>query len=344
MERTQLAQIMERVEHSAKLRDSAGHVRDVLRGVEPLRAGVNIEVIRESGEAKTRAPNGEDYHVHIRASTSNVARDCGIIPMSAWENGGLANYERNPIVLAFHDYKQPIGISVFTEIRQKALDEYWLFHEESDVSRLMKKLYERGFMRAASVGFIVKEYEILSEEEEKRLQEKMGTSDPIYWRATQAELLETSAVPVPADPKALTYENAKQNARAYGIDIRSLERDETSNNGPIMADNKTEERKPDEAAAVVETPAIERMVAIETENKELRGLVESLEVRIAAIEAARATTTTDSASTETEKKVDTPSEERKVVKIEKRDGETDEDAKTRFINEQVNKALGAPAK
>src|SRR3954468_3169337 len=139
-----IARLGERLAQS-KFAANSEHILDVVRGKEPLRAGMPVEVERATGSRK--APNGETYHVKIKASTEAIARDQGIIPISAWEKGGLRNFPENPIILAYHDHKQPIGRSVYTELNGNALIEYWEFHLESEVSRMMQKLYEKGFMR-----------------------------------------------------------------------------------------------------------------------------------------------------------------------------------------------------
>lgn len=305
------------------------YVREVLNGGVGVR-GVSVEVERQVGERK--APNGADYHVKIRASTSGVARDAGIIPMEAWQKGGLANFTRNPIILAFHDHKQPIGISVHTELNH-ALDQYWLFHEESEISRLMRKLYEKGFMRAASVGFLVKEFEIIDEKEEQRLQKELGITDPIFWRALDAELLETSAVPVPSDAGALVLEHAIANARALGLDVKELVAHTNFRSTQMPDDNKSTTEGTPKAEATIETPAgtpaesqpaqapaisEERFAALENEVKELREKIAT---------PAPATASTPATEEFTDDIVS--------ISIEMREGESEEDALARYIDETL---------
>jgi hypothetical protein len=218
-----IARLSEKLTKS-RFASETDHVLSVVRGIEPVRHGLNVEVERAENK---RAPNGSSYHVRIKASTDTIARDRGIIPMSAWSNGGLRNFAENPVILAFHDHKQPIGRSVHTELADKGMLQYWEFHGETDVSRTMQKLYEKGFMRAASVGFLVHEFTFvdeLSDSDLEKLVEKYGAAAvrDIYWIAEKAELLETSAVPVPSDPTALTFDFARSSAEAVGIDISSL--------------------------------------------------------------------------------------------------------------------------
>lgn len=329
MPNSKLEQLYARLARSVtSLAVDKDYVREILNGGIGVR-GVNVDVEPQIGERK--APNGRDYHVKIRASTSGVARDAGIIPMEAWQRGGLANFSRNPVILAFHDHEQPIGISVHTELNH-SLDQYWLFHEESDISRLMKKLYERGFMRAASVGFLVRDFEILDEKEEQRIQKELGITDPIFWRAIDVELLETSAVPVPSDANALVLEHAIANARAHGLDgIQELINRTNFRSTQMPSDNENmqaEEPKDTVATEPVVEPTPPAPVSAVSEER-----VAALEAQVAELKQRLDTppseTVTETPATEgfTEELVE--------LSIEKNDGESDEDAINRYIDESL---------
>jgi len=346
MNKELITRAMERINDSPRLRGRAGEIEAILRGSSSLRAGVTVDVERANKGRK--APNGEDYHVMIRASTEAVARDAGIIPLEAWAGGGLANFLRNPIILAYHDNKQPIGISVHTEIDStgnRALVEYWRFHEESEVSRMMKKLYENGYMRAASVGFIVKDFEIIDEKEEARLQEKYGTKDPIFWRAKEAELLETSAVPVPSDPAALSIEHAITNGRAAGIDVASLRSYSNPETEPVDTPNtEATTEAPSVETAETQQSLEERVAALET-------LCADLMSRLAETESSADSRTMTDSGAESETPVTTEGDEgtrsteasdEAEVEIEVKDGETEAQALDRYIDEIIASKSGAP--
>jgi hypothetical protein len=329
-----------------------GSLEAVLRGQAPLCAGIPVDIrVATEGE---RAPNGREYHLKMRASTENVARDAGIIPMSAWRDGGLARFQANPVILAYHQHTQPIGISVHTEISKKdsSLNEFWLFHEESEVSRMMKKLYDRGFMRAASVGFIVHDFDVLDEKQEKALQKELGTKDPIYWTATRCELLETSAVPVPADPYALAFEHAMDNGRASGFVSYSASDFRARLNTPeekVPEPKKDEEISPEartdnsstETPTEVETLRAE-VAELKAETVEVRGLVDALQERLAQVETrgAGAAPKAEDTTNGTEARAEETDDD--LVEIELRDGETAEQAIDRLVEESVAKVTGAP--
>lgn len=340
--------------------ERANEISQILAGKEPLRVAMPVEM-RSAVKGRDVAPNGKEYHCQMRASTECIARDGGIIPMSAWGRGGLANFNNNPVILAFHDHKQPIGISVHTAIEDSSLMEHWLFHDESEISRLMHKLYDRGFMRAASVGFMVKDFKFtdeLSDDETMALQDKYGSLvlKDAYWIATKAELLETSAVPVPSDPNALSIvSHAVNNADAAGIDTSSISTilKQFAPRGRKMATpTKTEveiaaeraetdrleaERKAAEVKVETDRLAAEQIArdtaiiaVVEPKLEELRAMIKTFTERLTALEEKSATTV-----------VGEPDGQRNID-IEKLEGETNEAALTRTIDALVRKKLGAP--
>lgn len=328
----------------------------ILRGQAPLCAGVEVEM--RSPQDGERAPNGREYHLKMRASTEHVARDAGIIPMSAWREGGLGRFQANPVILAFHNSRQlPIAMAVHTEISKKesSLVEYWLFHEEDETSRIMKKLYERGFMRAASVGFIVHDFEIVDEKKEKELQKEFNTKDAIYWIATRAELLETSAVPVPADPYALAFEHAVDNGRASGF-IYSLAdiRERATASEENVAENTEDKKTPvssgaertDNSSTETISPEVEKLrgevTELKTENAEIRALVEGLQERLAKLETRGAGAAPEASDTTEGTEARAEAEVEDAVEIEVREGETPEQAVARVVDETVARLTGAP--
>lgn len=339
-------QIMQRLASSA-LSERSGEIGEILNGERTARFGIPVAV--ERAESGTKAPNGAEYHIRIVASTAGVARDGGLVPLKAWGAGGLKNFRANPVIQPFHDYSQlPVARSVHTELDKErdAMVQYWLFHEQTELSRQMKTLYESGFMRAASVGFIVHEAEYISLEEEAKLQKEYGTKDPIYWRALRAELLETSAVPVPADAGALMIKNAFRNADAAGIDFAAVRAAFEGSNITVRTDVDNPETPAAPAAsaattapeAVVEPTALDR--ALER-MEQIAARFESAMERLAQAPEAR-----EAPNTETVEETATPpaapveetvrdADADPVVQIEKRDGETDEEAAARYVDELI---------
>lgn len=105
---------------------------------------------------------------------------------------GLGNYKKNPVILFGHDYgSAPIAKAIKYEFDDKGLILTMKF-ADTEKAREVFSLYEDGFMSAFSVGFRPLEYRF--EEREP------GVSGAVF---VKAELLENSAVPVPANPEAV---------------------------------------------------------------------------------------------------------------------------------------------
>lgn len=324
-------------------------IESILRGKEPLRAGVPVAVER----ATKAAPNGKEFHIKIAASTDGIARDGGIVPMTAWERGGLKNFNRNPVILAYHSHRDPIGISVHTEIDNRDLVEHWLFHEKTELSRTMKSLYEEGFMRAASIGFLVEEFRFvdeLSEDEIESLYKKYGKAalKDVYWIAEKAELLETSAVPVPSDPNALAFSFAARNAEAHGIDISDLKR-LRGDTMPTTVDTSAAVVAPVEGAAAVATDKREDVAAPATTDKnvDLRALLseglDKINKEIKALSERMDKVEKSAKPADPVVETEVAAGERSLeISIEKLDGESDADAVSRVAERIAREKLGMP--
>ncbi len=127
----------------------------------------------------------------IVASTPVVDRDGDRVQPAGID---LENYRKNPILLYGHNYQDPfavigkaaeitvdeMGLRIRPELREPATD--------TDPMHIIKALWDQGLLRAASIGF--------------RPLQAMGNA---YGGKdiTQAELLEVSLVPIPANQTAL---------------------------------------------------------------------------------------------------------------------------------------------
>jgi HK97 family phage prohead protease len=107
----------------------------------------------------------------------------------AWR---LDNFKRNPVVMAFHDYNRPpIGKAISVEEDDKGLLATTQFADTPD-GEMMFKLFKGGFLSAFSVGFAPKKWIMEPIDAERK---------GITYQ--EAELLEYSAVGIPANPGAL---------------------------------------------------------------------------------------------------------------------------------------------
>lgn len=121
----------------------------------------------------------------VIATSDNVDRDGDILTLDGWD---VANYLKNPVILANHEYEIEKIIWKATKIYQegKNIIVEWVFSQVSEMWKLANALYNEGMLKAVSVWFIQKE-----REEEK---------------VTIKELLELSFVAVPANPRAISLD------------------------------------------------------------------------------------------------------------------------------------------
>jgi len=120
------------------------------------------------------------------ASTEQEDRVGDVIKADGWI---LSNFKKNPVLLFAHKYNEPpIGIAKNIKVEGKKLTFEPVFHEITPLAREVKAMFmaEPPIMKAFSVGFIP--LEIDKEDPHKILRQ---------------ELLEISAVPVPANAEAL---------------------------------------------------------------------------------------------------------------------------------------------
>jgi HK97 family phage prohead protease len=139
--------------------------------------GAEFKSLVESTQKSTDSDTGT-FEVII--TTENLDRYQEVISIDGWE---LDHYLNNPVVLWGHDHSKLIGVCTTLAKRDGKLVAKGKF-APTEEGQEKRKLYEQGFLKATSVGFIEKERE--------------GNL------ITKAELLEFSFVSVPANPYALS--------------------------------------------------------------------------------------------------------------------------------------------
>ena len=146
----------------------------------------------------------QDGTYQIWASTKDEDRDGEIILPSAFKN--LEAYlKTNPVILFGHQhYQPPVGKAVAGRIKDKGLVLDIVF-AETEFGKEIKYLYDEGFMNSFSVGFIPKAWDV------------DGENRRVF---TDVELLEVSAVPVPANAAATMMRSAK----SKGIDLPEVQK------------------------------------------------------------------------------------------------------------------------
>ena len=129
-------------------------------------------------------------------STGTVDRDREVVVA---KGGDFTNYLKNPVVLFAHDYRElPIAKALWLTQKGSKITAKAQF-ADTVMAEDVYQLYKGGFLKAFSIGFIPnKRHQPSPKEIEKRPELANVWSVIDEW-----ELLEFSAVPVPANPEAL---------------------------------------------------------------------------------------------------------------------------------------------
>lgn len=174
----------------------------------------------------------EDRVIRFVGSNEAADRTDDIIEVDGWD---VDSYLKNPVFLWAHDYSiPPVGKAkrVTIDKRAKALifDIYFPTIEELSTlehpsehalfTDTVYKMYKAGILNATSVGFKGKKYDVRTDQADKPAYER-------GMRFSGQELLELSAVPVPANPEALAIARnmPEVNQRGFEMVMKSLQGD-----------------------------------------------------------------------------------------------------------------------
>lgn len=139
-------------------------------------------------------------------STPAVDRSGDVVMQEGWKTDA---YQKNPIVLWAHDYRQPpVARSPVVGLENGALVARGVQFVPRDVHEFgwsVGEMYRRGFLNAVSVGFRPLKWNFN--------EDRKGAGGVDF---QEQELLEWSAVPVPANPEALI------GAKAAGIPLAPI--------------------------------------------------------------------------------------------------------------------------
>lgn len=177
----------------------------------------NKRVLLERGISITRAQSEPDMGeniVQFIACTEGVKRDGNRVRNDGWS---FDNFAKNPQFLWAHDYSAlPIGKHVdwkVDKIDGEPVLRLWSQFCSEDLypfADKVRKMYEQGFLRAGSIGWIPMKYDTIVD--------KNGHT--VGFDFLENDLLEFSAVPVPSDPNALI--EAVQRGVLSGEDMEKL--------------------------------------------------------------------------------------------------------------------------
>lgn len=189
-------------------------------GGEGLRASLSVKMTPDDADADL---------LHMRASDGTLDRYDEIIDPAGWQ---LDDYRRNPVIQNAHNYGDiifTIGRAEKTAVEDGALVQAWRFASaQNPMAKIARDLYRGRFLTASSVGFIPREW-------------VNGDKGSDYRRKyTKSELLEVSAVGIPANPSALALALKagaieKSDLKELALILKHFCNDEGSNPGERRA-------------------------------------------------------------------------------------------------------------
>ncbi len=159
-----------------------------------LRGGLHMEVHEPSPtlDCGLRTVDSSSPCLDFISSDETLDRYDEIISATGWK---LENYQRNPVFQNAHKYGDIIftlGKSLITEVRSGKLFQRIEFATDvNPMAKIAYGLYKGKFLNAVSVGFIPVRWE------------NGGAGDAFQRKYLEQELLEVSAVGIPANPSAL---------------------------------------------------------------------------------------------------------------------------------------------
>jgi hypothetical protein len=168
-----------------------------------VRSLVQVEVREAAVAAEGEAPAAT---LDFIASTATLDRYHEVIEPAGWR---LESYRRNPVFQNAHNYGDilfTLGKALVTEVRavnggQALCQRIEFAVDVNPVARIAYGLYKGGFLNAVSVGFIPLKWEDGDAGRGASGALERGASP--RRRYLEQELLEVSAVAIPANPDAL---------------------------------------------------------------------------------------------------------------------------------------------
>lgn len=140
--------------------------------------------------ASTKDAAADTGTFDVIVSTEDRDRQNEIVKQEGWD---LSFYKLNPVVLWAHDYGAlPIGVCTSIALEGNKLRAQGKFAPTEEAQKI-RALYDGGYLKTTSVGFIPTEYDA-------------NDRDVVI----KAQLLEFSFVPVPANPFALSLRQVKE--------------------------------------------------------------------------------------------------------------------------------------
>jgi len=171
----------------------------------------------------------------VVASTSSPDRYGDIVDQGTWS---LGRYNANPIIQWGHRYDlPPIGkASVGVHDGELLAEITWDTGEHNELANTVASQFENGFLSAVSVGFMPGHAVARSSLEQD--DPRFAAAGMVYF---EPELLEISAVPIPANPEALAQRGLPDTAIIREVRIELAEDEEDVREDEEEDDERDEE-------------------------------------------------------------------------------------------------------
>jgi HK97 family phage prohead protease len=195
--------------------------------------GENEEINLSTGESKTMESVKKNYEVELKkfddenrsfeavASTEAIDRDGDIIRSRGWK---LSNFKKNPVVLWAHASDVPPiakAENITIEDNRLVFTPKFIPKEIHPFADQIYQMYKQGYLKSFSVRFDPIKWEDISVDgDEKGLRIKRGRE------YKEQELLEISAVSIPANPEAIARKDFQNFViKSYIVDNIGLIKD-----------------------------------------------------------------------------------------------------------------------
>jgi len=259
-------------------------------------------------------PEGSVY-ITGYASTNDADRQGDVVPASVWEKG-IANYLKNPVILAYHDHSEPVGRMVEHKVDAKGL---WIKARISSAAEEVYNLVKDGVLTAFSIGFRIVDAEYNAAQE--------------LFVVKELELHEISVVSVPANQNTLfslskAFDNAEElksfklqfapnSESAKGLESSTEANSEIKKEWDIMDPKQLEQLLADTAAKAAESTA-KAVIEAQTKAADQKAAAEKaqaeFEAKVKAAVAAQVSTVDTGAErllAEVEKRLEAQTEQSK---------------------------------
>jgi hypothetical protein len=148
----------------------------------------------------------------VTASTASVDRDGDVLDQEAWQ---LDHFKANPVIPWNHDYSiPPVGRAKSIEVKDGALTAEVEWDTGTELGATVARQFAEGFLGAVSVGFIA---------HDREPRKSLPDDDPLKSdrgnKLGGLELLEISAVVVPANPQALAAKAVRKGLREDVLEL-----------------------------------------------------------------------------------------------------------------------------